>query len=169
MKRRQFLLGLAGTTALAVVAGPVLAASYADQVISQLTKLGFGGISVEVTWLGRIRIVGTRADGMREIILNPRTGEILRDVWSPVSGNGVRRLVLDDVEDDGDDGNDNGDDTDGGNDDGGGDNSGSGSGSDDDGGSDDNSGSGSADDDGASDNSGSGDDGEDRDDDSKDD
>lgn len=158
MKRRQFLLGLAGTTALAALAGPALAVSYADQVISQLTKLGFSGISVETTWLGRIRIVGTRGDGMREIILNPRTGEILRDVWSPVSSDGVRRLVLDDVEDGGDDGNDNDGDTDGGGDD----NSGSGSGSDDDGGSDDNSGSGSGGDGGDSDNSGSGGDGEDR-------
>jgi hypothetical protein len=140
-----------------------LAASYADQVIAQLTKLGFSGISVEATWLGRIRIVGKRADGMREIVLNPRTGEILRDVWSPVSGSSARRLVIDDVEDDGDH------DNDGGGGDDGGDDSGSDSGSHDDGGSDDNSGSGSGDDGGDSDNSGSGSDGEDRNDDSKDD
>ena len=119
MKRRVFLVGLAAASTLVVVAGPGMAASYAEDIIAQLTKLGFSNISVETTWLGRSKIVATRSDGIREIVLNPRTGEILRDVWSPVSGGGVTRNVLDDV-------NGSGGDDGGGNSSGGDDSSGSG-------------------------------------------
>lgn len=137
MKRRLFLFGLAASSAIVAAAAPAFAASYAEDVIAQLTKLGFSGITVETTWLGRIKIVASRSDGVREIVLNPNTGEILRDVWMPVSGGGLIRHVLDDVEDE----------DSGGSDDGGGDDN-SGSGGGDDGGGDDSSGSGSGDDDG---------------------
>ena len=103
MKRRLFLKGLTGAAAAVLVAGPALAASYADDVVTQLTALGFTNIVVETTWLGRVRILAKRNNGLREIVLNPRTGEILRDVWSPGSASGARRVVLDDVDDDGDD------------------------------------------------------------------
>lgn len=158
MNRRLFILGMVTTTASVAVAGPVLAASYAEDVVAQLTSFGFSNISVETTWLGRIRILASRSDGIREIILNPRTGEILRDVWMPASGR-ASRVVLDDVDevdeddddsgsgsgtDDGADDNSGSDDGDnsghGGGDDDGGDSSGSGSG-----------GSGSGDDDGTDD------------------
>ena len=142
MKRRVFLVGLAAASTLVVVAGPGMAASYAEDIIAQLTKLGFSNISDETTWLGRIKIVATRSDGIREIVLNPRTGEILRDVWSPVSGGGVTRNVLDDVNGSG--GGDDGGNSSG---DGGGDDS-SGSGGDSGGGDDGNSGPGGGYDDG---------------------
>ena len=153
MKRRLFLIGLATTSVLAAVAGPALAATYAEDVVAQLNQLGFSNITVETTWLGRIKILATRGDGVREIILNPRTGEILRDVWMPMSGDGMVRNVLDDVVDGGHGGNNGGDR--------GGDNSGPGG--DDDGGGNDNSGHGSGGD-GGDDNSGSGGNDADRDD-----
>ena len=133
MKRRLFLFGLATTSVLAAVAGPALAASYAEDVVAQLNQLGFSEITVETTWLGRIKIVATRTDGVREIVLNPRTGEILRDVWMPVSGDGEVRNVLDDVKDGGLGGDGGGDsevDDNSGHGSGGDDNSGSGSGGD---------------------------------------
>ena len=79
MNRRDFtLMALA-----ALCAGtPALAAGYQDQIVSQLKKQGYGNIRVQRTLLGRVRIVASGSGGRREIILNPRTGEILRDFWT---------------------------------------------------------------------------------------
>ena len=136
-------MGLTGAAMAAMQALPAFAASYAEDVVGQLAGLGYENITIEATWLGRIRILATRSDGAREIVLNPRTGEILRDVWTPTSGDGVRRVILDDVDEDIDiDGDGDGD----------GDNDGDNSGSDDDADDNDNSG-GSDDGDDASDDS----------------
>jgi hypothetical protein len=121
------------------------AESYADQIVQQLAGQGFVNIQVEFTLLGRVRIKGQTAQGLREIILNPNTGEILRDMWLDANGNPILpRLVNSNSASNSGSG------------------SGSHSGSDDDG-NDDNSGSGSGDD-----NSGSDDDDE-KDDDEKED
>lgn len=80
MDRRK-LLGL-GLAALVSVATPAFAESYSDNVVSQLKRRGFKRITVGRTLLGRTRIVATGNGGRREIILNPRTGEILRDLWT---------------------------------------------------------------------------------------
>lgn len=126
MNRRHFVsISLAALAA----AHPALADGYSDQVARQLRKQGFTRISVQRTLLGRSRIVASGAKGRREIILNPRTGEILRDLWTPAKGgsNDGRALV---ERDDGDNsgkgssGDDDDDDDDGGN-------SGSGGGDDD--------------------------------------
>ena len=86
MKRRVFLsLGLAAI----VAAGPAFAQSLTDSIVAQLRQQGFKRIQVERTLLGRTRIRADGTDGRREIILNPRTGEILRDLWtSSSSGSG---------------------------------------------------------------------------------
>ncbi len=118
MKRRTFLIGLALAASCASAA---VARTYADDVVEQLTKFGFSNIEIETTWLGRIKISASRKDGTREIVLNPRTGEILRDVFTPNSDEGLIRHLLDDVSDDDHDGGDHS-----GSGDGGGDNSGSG-------------------------------------------
>ena len=69
------------------------AASFAEDIVAQLTQQGFRDIAQETTWLGRVRIVATRSDGVREIILNPLTGEILRDLWTTPQGNTAYALV----------------------------------------------------------------------------
>ena len=46
----------------------------------RLVEAGFGKIEVTRTLLGRVRIVGTKGKVRRELVINPRTGEILRDV-----------------------------------------------------------------------------------------
>jgi hypothetical protein len=146
MRRRDFLSGLVAAGALA---GPALAESVVDSVVSQLRDLGFQSVTQERTLLGRVRIVARREDGQREIIINPRTGEILRDLWTPAKGGSATSRIIkesagsgntggsgggqaggsddeDDDEDDGDDeDDDDGDDGEGGDDEGGDDEGGS--------------------------------------------
>jgi len=50
-----------------------------EMVIAQLTAQGYTSVTVGRTWLGRIIIVGQRDGVTREIVLNPYTGELLRD------------------------------------------------------------------------------------------
>lgn len=130
MKRRAFLIGLVTGAA---VAGPALAQGVVDDIVAQLKRQGFRSVVTERTLLGRVRIVASRGDGSREIIINPRTGEILRDFWSPKSGGKGKVEIIDDRsrsgrshdDDDDDDDDDNDDDDDDDDDDK--DNSGSGS------------------------------------------
>ncbi|MEO8241492.1 MAG: hypothetical protein ABI832_04220 [bacterium] len=143
MKRRVFFLGLASSAAILGSAGSAMAMSFADDVIGQLTSQGFSSISMQTTWLGRVRIVAFRDGGQREIILNPRTGEILRDSWTAAAG-GTTKPIVDDVASSGN--GSSGGSSGGGTSDGGDGSSGGGSGSDDggsDGGSDSGGGSGS--------------------------
>jgi len=90
MKRRTFLYT---SFAVFAVATQACSASFADAILGQLTAQGFAKITVETTWLGRVQILAYRADGMREIILNPRSGEILRDLWTASAGQTAYSLV----------------------------------------------------------------------------
>jgi hypothetical protein len=79
MKRRVFLAGLAVGLALSA---PAFAEGVADGIVRQLRDQGYSTITVKQTLLGRTRILAVGPDGQREIIINPRTGEILRDFWT---------------------------------------------------------------------------------------
>lgn len=83
MPRRQFIVAL---TAIFVTFPGVALADYADSVVAQLTAQGYSDIDVTRTLLGRTRIVATSNHGTRELVINPRTGELLRDVWITSSG-----------------------------------------------------------------------------------
>ena len=83
---------------------PVAAASFADDIVAELQEQGYSRIETEVTWLGRVRIVAERDDGSREIILNPRTGEILRDLWLLADGRSGRNGIVGDDAGDGGEG-----------------------------------------------------------------
>lgn len=166
MNRRSFLMQLgAGAAMVPLSAVPVLAESYADQVVRQLRAQGYRNIETSRTLLGRARILATRKGMRREIVLDPRSGEVLRDLLVRM-GNGKSGTL--EIRDDhsappgpsNDDGQADTDD-DGKDDDGKDDDSGSGSGDDDGGdddGKDDDSGNGSGDD-GGDDDGGGGDDG----------
>ena len=84
MDRRIFLSALCASLACASAG---YAASYEDSVVSQLRAQGYGKISIERTLLGRVRILAQMGATKREIILNPRTGEILRDIVLDAQGN----------------------------------------------------------------------------------
>ncbi|WP_321364729.1 hypothetical protein [uncultured Celeribacter sp.] len=80
MHRRLFITGL---TAVVLTAAPALAqtTSVVDQVIAQLKSQGYTKITMGRTFLGRTRIVAQNDEMRREIIINPATGEVLRDYW----------------------------------------------------------------------------------------
>lgn len=59
------------------VAGPV-----DDAIVQQLQDQGYTAVDVRKTLLGRIRIIAASKTRVREIILNPNSGEILRDYSS---------------------------------------------------------------------------------------
>ena len=70
---------LAIAFAISLFAPMAMAAPNLEQIIVQLKSQGYDDIEVERTWLGRIRIEAENERHEREIIINPRTGEILRD------------------------------------------------------------------------------------------
>lgn len=73
---------LMSTTAIAQQQGdPVI-----DGIVSELAAEGYARIEVRRTLLGRVRIAARGNGYEREIILNPRTGEILRDFWDKEDG-----------------------------------------------------------------------------------
>ena len=132
MNRRALLTILALAT---LVGGQAQAEEPVERILSELHRMGYQTVSVESTLLRRTRIVAQNDEAQREIIVNPNTGEILRDLWIPItktSAKGSAGLI--------DDGSNSG--------------SGSGSGSGDDG--DDHSGHGGGDDGGGDDNGGGG-------------
>lgn len=130
MNRRSFSMMVFASVFAASMA---TAETYSDVIVRQLVDQGFVNVSVEVTLLGRVRIRAESPDGLREIILNPNTGEILRDLWLDANGNPVMPKMIsrnagDDQDDDSESGDDDGlgDDSENGDD-----SSGSGSGSED--------------------------------------
>ncbi|MFM2388643.1 MAG: hypothetical protein RLZZ437_198 [Pseudomonadota bacterium] len=90
MNRRHLIIGL---LAAALLPGSAMAQSYAEQIVQQLRQQGYSGITVSNTWLGRTRIVARSGNGSREIIIDPRTGEILRDLSE--GGRGGQRIIDD--------------------------------------------------------------------------
>lgn len=128
-------LKLAGLVlGLALAGGPVLAQSLQDSLIAQLRTQGFVEFQVSQTLLGRLRIVAIGPDYRREIVINPSSGEILRDYITTLGGDTVVPILVspagssddddvrvddddrddgeDDHDDDGDDGEDDRDDVD---------------------------------------------------------
>ncbi|MBO9402088.1 hypothetical protein [Shimia sp. R9_3] len=90
---------------LALGATPALAEQRVDSITRQLQSQGYTNIEVKRTWLGRVRIEAYRGTLEREIVVNPRTGEILRDYWEE-EGDTHQVLGQHNDEDDGDDASD---------------------------------------------------------------
>jgi uncharacterized membrane protein YgcG len=78
MKRRTFIFSLLAASALP---GQLLASPIQDFLLKELRAQGYTEFTVSTTWLGRLRILAISPKYRREIIANPRTGEILRDYW----------------------------------------------------------------------------------------
>ena len=129
LNRRQFLVGLA---AVPILAGPARAQDFSAELQERLRREGFRIESVGRTLLGRVRILAQSGSGEREIILNPRTGEILRDLWLSGGRNGSSNGGSGGTQGGGDDDDDDDDEDDDDNSGHGGRNSGPGGGGDDD-------------------------------------
>jgi len=100
---------LALSAALACAITPAWGSDLVTSVTRQLLKQGYSDITTSQTWLGRTRIIAIGEDSRREIIVNPRTGEILRDFWQDIDDDddddGENRLLKradDDRDKDGD-------------------------------------------------------------------
>ncbi|WP_143598868.1 hypothetical protein [Pseudothioclava arenosa] len=93
MNRRMFLSRLgAGLAAAALAPGLARAEAPVDAVVRQLESFGYRDVSVRRTLLGRMRITARRGDTEREIVLDPRTGEILRDLLRDRRGRHIPEL-----------------------------------------------------------------------------
>ena len=90
MNRRRFFIGL---SAALTMGGAAMAQPAEDMILAQLRQQGFKKITVGRTLLGRTRFVATGNGQRREIILNPVTGEILRDFWQDEVWNKAPRIV----------------------------------------------------------------------------
>lgn len=90
MKRREFIML---SLSAVVTAGAAMAQSVQELIVEQLIEQGFSEITVGRTLLGRIRIVATSAEFRREIIIHPRTGEILRDYWEALDGSAASARI----------------------------------------------------------------------------
>jgi hypothetical protein len=76
MKLRHILVGVLVT---ATLAAPVVAQDIQDDVEAALIAQGYEIVNVGRTWLGRLRLVAENDEIRREIVINPTTGEVLRD------------------------------------------------------------------------------------------
>jgi hypothetical protein len=80
MNRRMFLLG----ATVALCGAPALAQiDRTTAILRALEAEGYTRIETRRTWLGRVQIEARGEPGRREIVLNPHTGEILRDLFEP--------------------------------------------------------------------------------------
>ena len=86
--------------AVVAVAAPAGAQTVEDSIIRQLRAQGFTEFDVSRSWLGRIVIQAENETLEREIVVNPQTGEILRDYWRERGDRSAPR-ILDLREDDG--------------------------------------------------------------------
>ena len=93
MRKRTVLYAI---LAAFVLTGPAMAQGPGDQVAAQLKRMGYGEVTVSRTMLGRLRIVGANDRYRREIVLDPRNGEILRDLRLPLDGSGIVVEIGDD-------------------------------------------------------------------------
>ena len=97
MHRRALILGLCAT----VAAWPALARDPVDRITRDLQRKGYSRIDVSRTLLGRTRITAESASARREIIVDPRTGEILRDLTEGADSAGSGLISTTDDDDGG--------------------------------------------------------------------
>lgn len=83
MGRCSAVVALGLAVFLGLGAARAEAATGEADVVAALLAEGYQRVHVEHTWLGRIRIVGWLDGRMREIVLHPTSGEVLRDYLAP--------------------------------------------------------------------------------------
>jgi len=91
MRRLSFSLVLP-----ALLGGVCPSAAWADrqsEIIGELREEGYDRIEIGTTWLRRVRIVAEGPKGMREIVIDPRNDEILRDYQRDLPAGATARPV----------------------------------------------------------------------------
>ncbi|MCY4336790.1 MAG: hypothetical protein OXC60_19215 [Litoreibacter sp.] len=83
--RRSFFAGLLALAASPAAAQPV---DIEASVRRQLRAQGFTDIRVNRTFLGRLRFVASNGRHVRELVINPTTGVILRDFTQRIEDGG---------------------------------------------------------------------------------
>jgi hypothetical protein len=71
---------------LSMAGSAAMAQTSPAMVEKQITSQGYEVIVSETTWLGRLRILAVRENLLREIVIGPGTGEVLRDVVYEIPG-----------------------------------------------------------------------------------
>jgi hypothetical protein len=79
---RRTLLRLLVMAAIGLSAG-MAPADPVDDIIAEIRDQGFTITRVQRTWLGRVRIIGQNETSRREVVIDPTTGEIRRDLLVP--------------------------------------------------------------------------------------
>jgi hypothetical protein len=79
---RRTLLRLLMAAAIGLAAGTA-PADPVDDIIAEIRDQGFEIVRVQETWLGRVRIVAQDESFRREVVIDPTTGEIRRDLLVP--------------------------------------------------------------------------------------
>lgn len=92
MSKRQSIATFALVACLS--ASPAMAEEVSDRIVLWLEQQGFTNFEIERTWLGRIKIEAYARGVEREIIINGRTGEILRDFWEVEDEHGGSDVIL---------------------------------------------------------------------------
>jgi hypothetical protein len=101
MDRRTALALMAGTALSALLPGlPAWAQDVGDQISRQLRRMGYSDITLQRTLLGRLRITAIRGNRKREIIVNPVSGEILRDIVTDLRTGRAASGILDEDDND---------------------------------------------------------------------
>ena len=67
------------------VAAGMAPAEPVDDILAEIRAQGFELTRVQRTWLGRVRIIAQNASFRREVVIDPTTGEIRRDLLIPKS------------------------------------------------------------------------------------
>lgn len=104
MNRRQIMFA---ALAMGLMLSPTLAHADDDEIEDIIEDLredwGFERIDATTSLLGRVQIRAVNAAWVREMVVNPRTGEVLRDVWFDSSGKVIVRPAKPDDDNDDDD------------------------------------------------------------------
>ena len=70
---------IAGIFLAAMLAVPAAAQDIRGEIEAALVAQGYEIVQIGRTWLGRLRVVAQNDEIRREIVVNPTTGEVLRD------------------------------------------------------------------------------------------
>ncbi|KQB15203.1 hypothetical protein, partial [Rhodobacter capsulatus] len=77
MRSRLSRLAPVAPLALSLTLGALAARAETEaEIVAQMQAEGYRSIEVSTTWLRRVRIVAEGGAGLREVVIDPRNGEV---------------------------------------------------------------------------------------------